>query len=323
MVPDPKLAKYLDSLMQADVLAWRDSLFIWLLRSTKAVTWGLILEGPELFHEISALIRHWWFKRRFHFSLPERHVPELAKMVAFVGWVLITAGVAGEWYTEAHIEDVNATIQSFMDRRLEEAENKAAFLNLRASVNELEASRLRKDAAALSKRAEGERLARVKIEARVAWRRLSDKEQIAMAIKLGMFPPNSEGVSLWTNAGDIEAATFAIDIANSLQETNAVVQPPGEIMQMRESGKFGDPIRSFPTGVSVLPTKDEVSQRFADRVVEQLNARGFDAVRRRDPPFKDDKVPQIELFIYPRPEGPQGEYKLQAEREGRAKKTSR
>lgn len=38
-----------------------------------------------------------------------------------------------------------------------------------------------------------------------------------------------------------------------------------------------------------------------------------------DPPFGEGKIPQIWVNVEPRPRGPQGEYKLQAEQEAKAK----
>ena len=321
----------LDKMMRADLDVWSSFWFWILIASTIMVATGIVCEAPEIWQAVGLgrktveRIRKLWYIRLRKIDLNgwERPCPELITKkshsrqwiakIGFIGWVSVALGVAGEGIAEYFVSDAETNIRAFDESLLAEAQRKA-------SQNEREAAQLRRDAEGLKKDAEDEHAARVEIEAKVAWRRLNDKEQSDMAAKVGMFPPNSEGVSLWTDAGDTEAATFAVDIAKSLKQTHAVVQPPGQIMEMRESGKFGDPIRPFPTGVSVLPTKDDVSQNFADRVVKQLNLRGFDAVRRKDPPSKDGKVPQIEIFVYQRPEGPQGEYKLQAEQEAEAKK---
>jgi hypothetical protein len=54
-----------------------------------------------------------------------------------------------------------------------------------------------------------------------------------------------------------------------------------------------------------------------------LNKRGFDAKRQTDPPFEDKPDPVIWINVESRPRGPQGEYKLQAQKEIKAKKTTR
>ena len=92
---------------------------------------------------------------------------------------------------------------------------------------------------------------------------------------------------------------------------------------MRESGRFGDPIKPPDTGVIVQSTKDQRSRSLADSIIKELNSRGFDARRQTNPPFDDKPMPQVWVNVEPRPEGPQGEFKLQAEREAKTKKTAK
>ncbi|PYY13956.1 MAG: hypothetical protein DMG60_20955 [Acidobacteria bacterium] len=70
------------------------------------------------------------------------------------------------------------------------------------------------------------------------------------------------------------------------------------------------------TGVLVVPTGDKPSNRLALSISKELTDRGFDA--RVGTP---EKLPmsQVKVDVGPRPIGPQGEYKLQAEREAKAK----
>ncbi len=231
-----------------------------------------------------------------------------------VGAILVVAGIAGELIFETRTFIVE-------DKQQAAAESTIAGLKAATAKDELEAARLRKDSEQLKKDAEDEHTARVTIEAKVAWRRLDDKEKSDLASNLGNIPPNSEGASFWTLAGDAEAGTFAVDLAEAIKRTGIVVQPPGEIVSMRSAGKFGDPIKPFDFGVSVISTKDETSRSLAEHLIKELNNRGFDAYRQKDPAFKDSSVPQIEVFVHSRPQGPQGEFKLQAEREAKAKKT--
>jgi len=119
MLP-PELIKKTDDLMKADLSYWRDIWFGWLIRSTQIVVIGLVLEGPELVHEIIAVIRH-----RFRAALPEVRTPDWVKLVAFIGWILIVAGVAGEWVTSVLVSQADANIQTFNDVLLAET-NRAA-----------------------------------------------------------------------------------------------------------------------------------------------------------------------------------------------------
>jgi hypothetical protein len=229
--------------------------------------------------------------------------------------VLVVTGVAGELWAGVRITSINGKLRGI------NAELQSKGDELRSKNDQLLAL-VTQQATQLRKEAEAEHLKRAEIEAKVAWRRLNDREQSDLAAKLGTFPPNSEGASFWYTAGDTESATFATDLANSLKMAHVVVSPPSGAMIMRESGKFGDPIKPLEYGVSVLPTKDDASQKLANRLIEELKQRGFDSFRRKDPPFRDSKFPMVEMFVWPRPEGPQGEYKLRAEREAKAKQTT-
>jgi hypothetical protein len=126
----------INDLMWRDLLSWRDTCFGYLSLSTKAVVAGVAAEAPELLWEIIAIITRWKFRRRFHFSLPEDHAPSWVKVVAFVGWILIVGGVAGEWYSEIKLGDADASIESFITaisqkhrKRLHGPSNSPALMN--------------------------------------------------------------------------------------------------------------------------------------------------------------------------------------------------
>ena len=277
-----------------------DSLGFWLFFSTALVVIGLIAEYR---HDV---IEFWEEVRR-----PAAMFP-WPKFWAIAGGILVTVGVAGELIVgikasrkESDLRTINHQIEG--------------LLTDKASENDKEAKRLGKEAEQLRKDAEAEHLARVTIEARVAWRRLDDKRKSELASKLGDFS-NSVGASFWFLGSDIEAETFADDMAEALKLSHVVVQPPANIMSLKSSGKFGDPIKRSEVGVSIFPSKYAGSIKLADGLIRELNLLGFDTARRKDLPFKDSKFPEVEIFVYPRPDGPQGEYKLQAEREAKAKK---
>lgn len=134
---------------------------------------------------------------------------------------------------------------------------------------------------------------------------------------------NVSVASVWFNGSTTEAELFADDISEALQAGHIRVQPASGFMEMRENSKFGDPVKRALTGVVIQSTKHEGARKFAELMVSELNQRGFDAVRQTDPPFDDKPLPQIWINVEPRPKGPQGEYKLQAEREAKAKKQAK
>jgi hypothetical protein len=102
-VPIPDTLSGVDDLIRIGFENFRAIWFERLLTATFLVVVGLFLEGPELWHEIRAMKRRWSFTRRFHFSLPEESTPHRAKLLAFIGWVLIVVGVAGEFVADSFV----------------------------------------------------------------------------------------------------------------------------------------------------------------------------------------------------------------------------
>jgi len=178
-----------------------------------------------------------------------------------------------------------------------------------------------RDAVQLRKDAEDERLARAKIEAAVGWRSLSDQQKRDIGAALASFSLKA-GASMWFNGSSTEAEMFADDIADALRFGHITTSAPGGIMEMRESGKWNGEIKSVETGVVIQSTKAPAAIEFAKALISELTSRGFDAKRQTDPPFDDKAEPIIWVMVQPRPKGPQGEYKLQAEREAKATKAT-
>ncbi|MGO9589890.1 MAG: hypothetical protein ACLP3K_07580 [Candidatus Acidiferrales bacterium] len=232
--------------------------------------------------------------------------------LARLSLMVLILGIAGELLSAVRTSQLSGQIIANIEERAADAEQKAGEANDRAALNEKEAAQLQKDA-------EAEHLARVKIEAAVAWRQLSEKDERDIGTAVTGFK-SSVAASVWFNASSTEAEIFADDIAQALRDGKIIVQPPGGIMEMRESGKFGEPIKRPLTGVIVQSTEDKPARDLAASLMAELNRRGFDAVKQTDPPFGKGKFPQIWVNVEPRPKGPQGEYKLQAEREDKAKK---
>ena len=284
---------------------------------------------------------------RYRIVLIENRL-ELAKALAFVGWIFIVGGLFGELRASSRIADLSASIQECSDVRLQEARETAGGAYERAAQTEKEAAEDlkttniarqkaeearqkaegfraqlvndEKEAAELRKDAEDEHLARAKIEAAVAWRSLSDQQKRDMGAALASFSQRS-GASIWFNGSSTEAEMFADDIAQALRFGHITTTSPGGIMEMRQSGKWNGEIKSVETGVVIQSTKAPAAIEFAEALIKQLNSRGFDAKRQTDPPF-DEKTtePVIWVNVEPRPKGPQGEYKFEAERDTKAKK---
>lgn len=153
----PDALKSIDTLIRADFIAYRETCFNWLLAATGLVVAGLALEGPELWHEITSINRHWRFRRRFHFSLPEEHAPNWATLLAFVGWLLIVVGVAGEYVADSFVSRADGYVQTFDEILLTETQNRTALASERASAAYERASENEGETAATLRQAEQER----------------------------------------------------------------------------------------------------------------------------------------------------------------------
>jgi hypothetical protein len=99
----PKGLQGIDESIRTGLESTRDGFFFWLVFSSFVVAAGLVLEAPELFHEIRNLSR------------PESIPRPWKKVVGFVGWVLIVAGCLGEGIAESLTSKVDGLLQSFND----------------------------------------------------------------------------------------------------------------------------------------------------------------------------------------------------------------
>jgi len=290
------------------------SLDSWLKFWIFLVVVGVVVELVVILVEYS----HESHEFRRGILLPPTRPSMVLLVFGLLGAGLVALGVAGEFGTHIKAGKVESDMRSTTFALVAIADQKAEEADERASINEVEAAQLRKAAGQLQKDAETERLARTKIEARVAWRHLTELQQSELGAALGDFS-NRVGASLWFEAGDTEAGIFASDIARALTAAHIVVQPPANFVTLRENGRFGDAIKPISTGVILQSTKDERSRLLADAIVKELNLRGYDASRQVNPPFDDRPLPQVWLNVEPRPEGPQGEFKLKAERDAKTK----
>jgi outer membrane murein-binding lipoprotein Lpp len=250
-----------------------------------------------------------------HFIFEEdarRNKREMAVSILF--GVLVLGGVVGEYVFGKKLSQVSEQLQQLADAEVAQSNKDAAQARRDAETAKQEAAQLRKDA-------ETERLARVKIEASVAWRHLTDAQKKDIGKALSRF--SNEVVGVQYEIAGSDCSSFAADIAEALTEVRGLhVQPPtGQITATY--GKQGQPIRRIGTGVIVQSTNDAGSRSLAEGIIHELMSRGFDATRQKDPPFGTNSAPTVWVEVVLRPEGAQGEYKLQAERDAKAKNKSK
>ena len=106
-----------------------------LLLMTMLVAVGVILEGPELIYEIREAIRRWR-------NRPARdHSPGWITAVGIVGWILVSVGVAGEFWVDSwvnrdddHIQSINITLLTDAGSSADRAAHSAQVADSRADA---------------------------------------------------------------------------------------------------------------------------------------------------------------------------------------------
>ena len=120
MLP-PDLVVKLQQCAAHDLVGPRDHWFNRLAAFTTAVFIGLVFELPELRYELKLIARDWIPYFRYRILTPSEHRLHAAKVVAFVGWLLIVIGVGGERYAEVRVKDLDASIQGCSDAKVRAA----------------------------------------------------------------------------------------------------------------------------------------------------------------------------------------------------------
>lgn len=257
-----------------------------------------------------------WFHAQASGIIPFPSKPNLIKLTfEILSVVFVVAGVSGELVIDSKLGTLETNVQDANESRVSQLNWDASQANERASALEKSTQQLKTDAENAHKDAETERLARVNIEARVAFRALSDavKKQIADDLRPKV---SRQSVEMYFNNNDAEAELFADDIQRALSQAGITggsrlgpverITPPHELGTMR--GDFG---------VTVSASSDAATQSLAKEIVEQLNAHGFDS--EYEPESDRRPTPTVVIYVAPRPRGPQGEWKLAAQQPKRAK----
>lgn len=187
------------------------------------------------------------------------------------------------------------------------AKDRQLALELRDRDVQIEAAK--KSAAGANKATEDERTARVALEEGIAWRRLTKEEKDTIGSRLKSF--SKQIVRLMYNANDVEAFGFASDVAAALQLAEWDVDEPQPVMRLTEGPVALGTNPLLATGVRVISTGDKPSVDASKAILEELNLRGFDA-HKSDLDKRPVRV--ITLWFEPRPQGPQGDARLRAQK---------
>jgi len=308
----------------------RDENFHWLLVCTFAVGAGLLMELPEIVHDMCEIygrksreLKYWLTPSMDRREYPRR---DWVKKWAAIGWVLIVLGVLGEGWFEERVSKYDTALSNMTDAVVAKAQEESANAEATAKGFDAKISESNAKAASAEATAEAERLARVKIEAAVAFRSLDEQQKRDFGAALATFSSGRTlaGASIWYASGSVETELFADDIAEALRSAHIHTTAPGGMMLAHEGGKWDGPMGKVDTGVKVTSTQNPVAREFADAVTKELNNRGFTSRRTPDELPKDGNPqgPVIWITVDARPKGAQGEFKLQAEREAKAKSST-
>ena len=146
------------------------------------------------------------------------------------------------------------------------------------------------------------------LQSKMAPRRFTQEQQERLAS--GVKPLAPQLASVWYGAGDKESENFSWDIASALNAAGWRVFSPASTATLAQSGKPFGTIPRLQTGVVLSSNSDEPSVKAADAVVRELSALGFDA--RKASKTGDRAEPVVVVTVQARPEGAQGDQKLNA-----------
>ena len=147
-----------------------------------------------------------------------------------------------------------------------------------------------------------------RLQTKMLPRRLNQAQQQQLASAVRSSAPQLAGV--WYGAGDKESESFAWDIASALDAAGWKVFSPASTATLAESGKPFGTIPRLQTGVVVSSNKDASSMKAADVLAKELSALGFEARKAAD--VGTGREPLVVVTVQSRPDGPQGEMKLNA-----------
>jgi hypothetical protein len=165
-----------------------------------------------------------------------------------------------------------------------------------------------KAASIASQQAAAANLELARLQEKMLPRRLTKAQQEGLASAVSSLAPQAAGV--WYGAGDKESENFSWDIASALDAAGWKVFSPASTTTLAQSGKPFGSIPRLQTGVVVSSNKDGPSMKAADVLATELSALGFEARKAAD--IGNGHEPLVVITVQARPEGAQGETKLNA-----------
>lgn len=266
-----------------------DDLEKWLWISSIAVAVGVALEIFFIVHEHLEDRAAWRRGIVVTPARPSRRI--LAFEIASV--LLVCAGIVGELWVGVISGTKNTDLRSKTSRLVSLVREKAANAEVEAGdANERAAE----------------------IEESVAPRRLTASQHASIKSKLSRFVGQAFGT--WHDTFDLESSVFARELVSALNDDARWKARPnfnvgGSVSMFTAAPAIPD------TGILISATKDAISQRASDELIQDLRNDGFDCNRGEEfvkgatGPVKE---PFIHIHVLARPEGPQGDAKVRAQK---------
>ncbi len=207
--------------------------------STVVVAVGLALELPELWYELKSIAREHIPCLKYQLVLVEKRV-HLAKVIAFVGWMLIVGGVVGEGYTGSRVNDLDARIQGCSTARLTEATLNAAEANERSRNLEHDNIELRKELAKEERKtAEAQEEAAqlqedFRYSSNFAFKKTGNRIVNTLEFRKALKGKPRGHVEMWIYIDNWEAHQFGFAIWNTLKRAHWDVSPIHKLPPAKE-----------------------------------------------------------------------------------------
>lgn len=317
------LIQSLDELARPSLISARSEYFAWLLAFTFLVGLGVVMEGPEIFHELRESISKYRRRvRRPTLVLSDRGLPfvkpeairrEWIPIISLMGWILVAAGVVGEYKLDGKVSEFDSTLQAIDNELLAQAKRDTGAAGERAgdairqsAVLQRDSAQLRKDAVRLQRDVEDAKLAaknadlaRVQLQARIAPRTfdLGEREAIGRALHNIAARLFARKVSVTWSLLDPEATVFAVEINDALRRGNiqTTLTPTG--INVPEDFKMGisitgpsrdlDIVRAIVTALHSFPTSNRLIEWETDN---KYNGRPITIVVSVKPPLDVDTL---------------------------------
>jgi hypothetical protein len=243
----------------------RDSNFHWLLGCTFAVGVGLLMELPEIVHDMCEIygrtsreLKYWLTPSINRGEYPRR---DWVKKWSALGWILIVLGVMGEGWFEAQVSKYDSALSNItdtvvaeaqkesahaeatakgFDARIAESDAKAKSAEATAKKFESQIAEAQRDAAESKKQAEAEQLERVKLQKQIQPRTVSESDRKKLGDVLRQFAASLKGrkVKISSQTGDAENMVLSLEIMDILTRAGIEVDPAGMGRLMPIGGVF-------------------------------------------------------------------------------------